>query len=266
MGKIELKMTGDWKRMAAALDPKRFEANLQANIHKATKFNGMMVRAEVRRRIKGRKYEANAPLTVLVKRSSTPLVDDGDLFGAVTSKDIDAYSVFVGILRSATSKDGRSLTNIAEFLHSGGNIPVTEAMRGMFILLSEVGQGKREVASLEGRAAEMAKALKGRIKNIHPLKQSTKFIVVPPRPFLTSVLEDPIVLKRCEKNWRKAAMAAFKDQASGKTGKGGATSGKGKAGVPPKKAKQTTSKKARDRSAAAKKGWANRRAKQQKPA
>ncbi len=262
--KVELKMTGDWARMAAALDPKRFQANLDANIGKATRFNGMMVAAEVRKRIKGRKYAANSPLTILIKKSSTPLVNDGDLFGAVTSKNLDAYSVFVGILRSAMSADGKSLVNIAEFLHNGGSIPVTEAMRNMFMMLWEVGQGKRERSTLEGRAAELANALKGRIKQIKPIKPTTKFIVVPPRPFLSDVLKDPTVLKRCENNWRKAADATFKAQASGSSSKGGAPGTVAKGSVPPKKVRGGGSKaprKTRNRSEAARKGWKTRKAK-----
>lgn len=263
--KVELKMTGNWKQMAAALDPKRFQANLDANMGKATRFNGMMVAGMIRKRIRGRRYTSNAPLTVLIKKSSTPLVDDGDLFGAVTSKNIDAYSVFVGVLRSAIGPDGQSLVNIAEFLHKGGSIPVTDAMRAMFIMLWEVGQGKRERSTLEGRAAELAKQLKGRIKQIKPLKASTKFIVVPPRPFLSDVLNDPLVLKRCRKNWEKAFQATLKAQASGSSSQGGAPGSVAKGSVPPKRAKkQPKPRKVRNRSEAAKKGWQTRKAKQQK--
>lgn len=260
--KVEFKLTGDWKKMSSALDPKRFQANLESNLGRATAFNGMMVASEIRKRIKSRKYAKNAPLTVLIKKSSTPLVDDGDLFGAVTSKTLDKYSVFVGILRSAVSSDGHSLTNLAELLHNGGTVQVTESMRGMFILLYEVGQGKREASTLEGRTAELAKALGSRIKQIRPLKPTTKYINIPPRPFLTSVLNDPVVLKRCKRNWEKAARAAFKDQTSGssKGGKAGSTV-PATAGRRQAKAKI---KKPRNRSEAARKGWATRRAKGKK--
>src|SRR5258706_7478637 len=98
--RVTLKITGDWKRMAAAVDSRRFKANLEANINKATTFNGMMVAGEIRRRIKARRYAKNSPLTVMLKKSSTPLIDDADLWGAVTSKNLDPYTVFIGILRT----------------------------------------------------------------------------------------------------------------------------------------------------------------------
>lgn len=261
--RIEFKLKGDWAKMAAALDPKRFQANLDANLGKATKFNGMMVAGEVRKRIKSRKYAKNAPLTVLIKKSSTPLVNDGDLFQAITFQAVDKYTVFVGVLRSAVSSDGQSLTNLAEFLHEGGNIAVTETMRNMFQLLAEVGAGTREVSTLEGRTAELAKALGSRIKQIKPLKPTTKHIVVPPRPFLKDVLNDPVVLKKCQRNWERAAQAAFKDQASGSSSKGGSPSTAAKASMPskrPPKAKKSPA----NRSEAARRGWKTRRARKAK--
>lgn len=261
--KIEFKLTGDWKKMASALDPKRFQANLENNLGKATTFNGMMVAGEIRKRIKSRRYAKNAALTTLIKKSATPLINDGDLFGAVTSKNLDKYSVFVGIMRSATTSDGHSMVNLAELLHNGGSIRVTETMRNMFILLSEVGQGTREASTLEGRTAELAKALGSRIKQIKPLKASTKYIVIPPRPFLTSVLKDPVVLKRCERNWQKAAQAAFKDQASGSSSKGGSPSPAARASTPSKRAPKATKSPA-NRSEAARRGWKTRRSKQSK--
>lgn len=256
-GKIEFKLTGAWKQMAAALDPKRLQENLDANISRATQFNGMMVAGEIRKRIKARKYAKNAPLTTLIKKSSTPLVDDADLFGAVTSQTLDKYTVFVGVLRSATTSEGKPMVNLAELLHNGGQLPVTEHMRNMFILLSEVGQGKRDVSTLEGRVAEIAKALGKRISQIKPLKASTRYIVIPPRPFLLSVLDDPIIHKRCERNWRKAVDAAFRDQASGSPAKGGAPSSTARAAVP-RKTKPPKPK--ANRSEAAKNGHRTRRA------
>lgn len=205
-----------WQKMAAALDPETFRANLETNIGKATSMNGMMFRAEIRKRIKTRRYQSNSPFTILLKKSSTPLINDGDLFGAVTSRRLDAYSVFIGVLRGTVDSDGKSIVNLAELLHNGGTIPVTEGMRNMFIMLWQVGQGKRDPATLDGRAAEMAKALGKNIRNIKPLKDSTKSIHIPPRPFLASVFNDPAMHKKARANWEKAVKATFKAQAQQK--------------------------------------------------
>lgn len=259
--KVELKMTGDWQRMAAAVDAGRFQKNLETNLGKATTFNGMMVSAEIKRRIKGRKYAKNSPLTVLIKRSSTPLIDDGDLWGAVTYKNINAYTVFVGVLRSTVGSDGKSIVNLVELLHEGGAIPVTDHMRNMFILLSEVGEGKRDRSTLDGRTAELAKALGRRINQIKPLKPETTHIVIPPRPFLYDVLKDPRIHKKCQANWLKAAKAAFEDQASGSSRKGGQSSPATETAGDPAKASKK-SKTPADRSEAARRGWRTRRARQ----
>lgn len=255
--KVEFKMVGDWRKMASALDSKRFEANLEANLGRATAFNGMMMAGEIRRRIKSRKYAKNSPLTILLKKSSTPLVDDGDLFGAVTSQSLDKYSVFIGILRSTMGDNGKPLVNLAELLHNGGVIPVTEHMRNMFILLSEVGQGKRDVSTLEGRVADMAKALGPRIKNIKALRASTTHIKIPARPFLTDVLKDPAMLKKCEMNWRKAVQATMRDQAQS-TSKGGSSDAAAKVADQTRKGSKPAKSPA-NRSEAARRGWKTRR-------
>lgn len=263
--KVTLRLTGNWKRMGAAVDAKRFQNNLEANISKATAFNGMMMQSEIRRRIKAKRYEKNSPMTIALKKASTPLIDDGDLWGSVTTKNLSAYTVFVGVLASKMSSDGKPMVNLANFLHSGGAIPITEHMRNLWIVLSEVGQGKRPKSYLTGRAAEIAKALGRRIKNIKPFKPSTTHVVIPPRPFLASVLEDPKMLKKCEANWKKAIAAAMKDQASGESAKGGspakvtdpvaASGGKNPGGGTGKKGPA-------NRSEAARRGWQTRRKKQ----
>lgn len=262
--KIELKLTGGWKKMANALDSEAFRKNLEDKMGKATQVNGMMVRGEIRKRIKGKRYQRNNPMTVLIKKSSTPLVDDGDLFGSITSQTVDAYSVFVGVLRTATDSDGKPLVNLVQLLHEGGTIQVTAKMRAMFEMLWEVGQGKRDPATLEGGAADLAAQLGDRIKSIRPLKPTTTALHIPPRRFITEAFDDPRTHKRAKAIWEKALKEVFRNQAAGKKSTG-------KAGDPAKEAarsgrqrKVKVSKPPRNRSEAARKGWQNRRAKEQK--
>lgn len=260
--KIQLKLDAGWQKMASAMDPKRFKANMDANMNKATQFNGLLILQAIRQRVKARKYAKNAALTILIKKSSVPLIDDADLWGAVTTKNINAYTLFVGVLRTTMGPDGKPLTSLVEFLHEGGSIQVTDKMRNMFILLSEVGQGKRDIATLEGRTAEIAKALGSRISQIKPLKAGTTAIVVPPRPFIGDVINDPSIKQKCTNNWIKAAKAAVHDQAQGSSSKpapapesGATTPGKGSS---PSSGGGKTKSPA-DRSEAARRGWATRR-------
>src|SRR4029077_7451310 len=92
----ELKLTGAWKKLSPTLDPKKFDEAISKNVGMATQFNGQLMSAEIRKRIRQKKYAANSSMTVLIKKSSTPLIDDGDLWGAITSKNIDEFTVFVG--------------------------------------------------------------------------------------------------------------------------------------------------------------------------
>lgn len=200
-----------WKQLQAMLDPAKFSERLHKNVRRATQFNGMLVQREVRERVYKVGYHANAPLTIIIKGSSKPLVDDNELMRAVTSRVIDDFNVFVGVLRSAKGSDGE-LFNLAVLLHEGGNIPVTTRMRNMFMLLwfaTKAGATAKDIAKLEGRALEIYKDLNGR-GTIYPLKATTDHITIPPRPYLKTVFEDPDVLKKVQDNWRKAVENALR--------------------------------------------------------
>jgi hypothetical protein len=257
----EFRLTGHWRKFARAIDPDRVGPALERNLQKATIVNAMYVISEIRRRIKRRAYERNSAFTVLLKRSSTPLVDDSDLFNAVTHQVVSPTAVFVGVFRTARDEDGKSLANLAELLHEGGVIQVTTAMRNMFALLAAVGSGEVSKSELTGRAAEIAARLKGRIKQMKPLKDSTRALVIPPRPFLRAVFKDPKVLKRVRKTWEKAVQDTLQGEAA--AAPPGAAPPHSRASRAPGGASRVPKapKPRANRSEAAKRGWAKRRAK-----
>lgn len=215
VAKTGFKLNAGWKKFQMAVDPETFKKALNANLARSTQLNAMMYAAEIRRRIIARRYAPNSAFTILLKKSSKPLVNDGDLLGAITHRMIDEKTALVGVLRSSGK------VNLAELLHEGGTIHVTEAMRRLFGLLAAAGADPKVAAALEGRAAEMAKALGSRLKRFKPLKASTKALVIPPRPFLREVFEDPGMHKKAKKNWEKGLAGAVKQQV-----------GKAKAGKP----------------------------------
>lgn len=266
----EFRLTGDWRRFARAIDPDRLGPAVEAHVKRATIANALYVIAEIRRRIKRRAYGRNSALTILIKRSSAPLVDDSDLFNSFTHHVINPTTVFVGVLRTSRDAAGQNLANLAELLHEGGAVQVTEAMRNMFSLLAAVGSGERSKGELTGRAAELAARLKGRIKQIKPLKDSTKVLNIPPRPFFRAVFKDPKVLKKVRKNWEKAVQDALNEQAaSAPPGPGRPPPGTGSRPSAPSggggKSKAPKAPKPRaNRSEAAKKGWKTRRQKASK--
>lgn len=272
--RTEFKLTGDWRKLGALLNAPRFRDRLERNMLNATKQAGMVVVAEIRRRIRARRYAPNNPFTVLMKRSSGALVDDGDLFAAVTSVAVNPNTVFVGILRNTVSEDG-NLANLAELLHEGGNVTVTTAMRNLFLVLARVGAGQMKKSKLSGRAAEIAKQLGRRIKQIKPLKDSTRTLHIPPRRFLSTVFKDPKVLQKIRRIWEKAVAQTFKDEMAGappgpgkvsKPASGGGSSGGGDETNAGGQKRSKPKKAPADRSAAARKGWVTRRAKAAKAA
>jgi len=215
---------GAWHGMKHALDAGRLKEDVRTAIGGATAKAALYVRGRIRKRIQsGTAYGANSKLTIMIKHSSKPLVGRGaDLFNSIATKTIDWRSAFVGVLRG-TMVDGKDMVNIAEVVHEGLSIRVTDKMHGMFQALYKVGQGEMSATELHAQAAEMAKALGDEIKNIRPLKRSTKVIIIPTRQFIAEVFKDPTVIKHCQAIWKKAAAATLAGQPKGGTNEGGSS-------------------------------------------
>lgn len=205
---IRFDMNSGWQKMSKAIDPAKFGAIMNRNVAKATQANARLMVKAIRAGMKSGRYEANAPLTIIIKHSAKPLIDSGELWRSVTHKVIDPYSVFVGVLRAAKSSDGRSLANIAEFLHEGGAITVTDKMRAMFEMLYKVSIGRLPESVLDGKALEMYTAARGEI--IYPIGDATQVIRVKGRPYISDQFENGALLTTFQKNWQEAVEAVFK--------------------------------------------------------
>jgi hypothetical protein len=215
---------GRWHDMKHALNAGRLKEAVRVEIGNATDKAALFVRGRIRKRIQdGTTYSANAQLTMMLKHTTKPLVGAGaDLFNSVTTKKIDWRSAFVGVLRG-TSVNGVDMVNIGEIVHEGASIKVTDKMRGMFLALAMVGRGQMPASNLQPRAAELAKQLGDNIKQIRPLKLTTRVIIIPPRHFISSVFNDPNVVKRCQSIWKSAATKALKGESQ--PGSGGSGTG-----------------------------------------
>lgn len=230
LGRFLLAPIGDWQKMRALLNPTKFQAALKKNIRRATEINALIILKEIRKRVQEGGYSANAALTVLIKGSSKPLVGTGDdeLFKAVTHEMVNDFSAFIGVLKSARGKSGEPMVDVAAVIHEGMTIKVTDKMRGLFIALADATRpperkwdkdpatgrftsrtATRKETPLTGRAKEIFDQIKGR-GQVKPLKPSTTQIVIPPRPFIKSVFEDPKIQKRIQENWKKAIDSAIR--------------------------------------------------------
>jgi hypothetical protein len=201
---MALRKDEGWKRYAKALDPKRFKAALRRNMRKASILNGKIVEAAIRSAIRGGGFEKNAALTVMIKGSSKPLVDRGELFKAITSVVIGDAKVFIGVVQTNEFYD------LAMAIHDGANVKVTPAMRGLFFVLWQASIGKMDPTKLSGRAAELWERAPG---GWLPLKASTSNIIIPERRFIESAFEDGALKDQILANWNMAFKATMREVA-----------------------------------------------------
>lgn len=210
----EIKNLARWNR--AAGNRAAFEAALRRRIREATALNAKLAEKAQRKVLQsGKALDPNAPLTNMIKggsgkgrftKGSKPGVDGGDLFAGITSRVVDDFTAFVGVLR--TSKE----YNVAITVHEGDSIAVTGRMRGMFFYLWKASAGELDPSTLTGRAADLWKRRPGGWK---PLAESTSAIVIPGRPWPKFAFEDEGFKATVQRNWQLAVGRAFADLARG---------------------------------------------------
>lgn len=113
-------MTGDWDRALGALN--KLPGTIRAAAERATKKNAMIARDAIKRNIRDQVFdwEPLQAATIARKGSSKMLIDKGDLLNSITFKIVTPYAAFVGVLRTATRRDGNApLVNIAR-IHEFG--------------------------------------------------------------------------------------------------------------------------------------------------
>lgn len=207
MPKIAYKVTGMERWLNAVANPPRFYMFLAQNMRKASALNGKVAERYMRKVIQAGKYvQPNADLTIILKGSSKPLVDKGLLFKGITSEVVDDYTVFAGV-----KKTDEASYNIGRIVHEGAIIPVTPAMRGMFMMLYKVSMGDMDPDKLEGRARELYSRM---TFGWMPLSPATTSIVIPPRPWATFVFNIPEFRQKITNNWKSALSKTYKDVAT----------------------------------------------------
>ena len=185
-----------WDRAERGLSDANARAALRVEKAVAMERIGLLAVAMARKRIQDRAYAPNSELTVALKGSSTPLVNDGDLFGALTSEVVDD-GVWFGVQRQRLT-DGGEMTNIALILHEGASIDLARHPKVRQAVMARL----RETAEGTGRGASRARRIIAQMKQSGRAANkrasmwsgwgSAKAIwVTPPRPFLADVLRDP---------------------------------------------------------------------------
>jgi hypothetical protein len=206
-GAAKFKMDKRWKRLEKQLGPGVVQPTLRKHLRRASMFIGKKGEALIREEIASGKFDPNAPLTVALKGGrNEPLIGDrpgAPFFKAITSKVVDDITVFVGILQQNKEYE------LAVMLHEGKVIGVTAKMRGMFFVLWRKETDPSIV--LSDRAQELWDKMPGGWK---PLKESTKAIVIPGRPFIRQVWNKGEMQDMAKKFWDQAMAAAMKELSS----------------------------------------------------
>lgn len=227
MAKTELKLNVGWVRMAKVLSPAaRTTVKLAGN--EALGQVAFLAEKLVRQELTNARTEKNADLTIALKGSTKPLVDKGRLFQAITSKRVAPGVFFVGVLKRRVvegKSEGTSLdiVNIAEAIHDGISIPVTNRMRGLFRALwwatrRHYLRGERmAISKLKSKRAQYLARRAYRLGNeIFPLKPGTTSIRIPSRPFVRNVFESAAAKAQMRAMFSRKMRAALQRLWSGR--------------------------------------------------
>jgi len=185
---FNLTFKGDIKELKKFLKGRSFKVMLDREIRKATIENGLIMQAEIRKRIREKKYLANAKVTLLGKKSQIPLINSGQLHNAIRNELLNSFKARVGIAPG-------SIAEIAKILQEGYTLKITKETR----------------AAIFGRI----KANKKSIDTL-PSKKSKGVIRVKGRPFLDSVFRDKDLQDEINNNWDVAVKKAIVASTNGK--------------------------------------------------
>lgn len=207
---FRFKKDKNWKKFKKMLEDKNVRRVVKKHMKRATLLNGKVYEKHIRDSIKESKFQPNAALTEEIKKDNKPLVGvetGATLFKAITSKRFSSGSplgetVFIGILRT------NSFYNVAETIHYGKTIKVTERMRGLFLMLAAASEGKISRDKLSKRGQDLFDYMN---KGWKPLKKQTTRIIIPPREFITEAFRDGRPKKIAKQNWQQAMRAAFNE-------------------------------------------------------
>lgn len=157
-----MKLVGDWGKAAKLASG--LQGRWDKSVRQATLREGHYLRAKIVRKIRSGPFPALSPLTIAVRKfrgfgGSKPLVSTGALIGSVTVVSA-AGGVFVGILRQAKGKGGKSMANIGEIQEFGRTWtqPFSQkSRRFLFAVMKKAGLSKDSAGV---RLAGGAKAFK----------------------------------------------------------------------------------------------------------
>jgi hypothetical protein len=196
---LKMSLTGDWGLAKSILSK---SAQLKRSINDAVLQEANQARRDIIKGITeqapaGKQFDPLSPMTLALRRArgfrgKKILLVTAGLRNSVTVKRMGNGAVYVGVLRSAKSKDGKMLYNIARIQEMGGVIVirVTPRMRKwLMIQLRKVGYATREKGDQKRDSGGRFKKKKFVASGMGQMSQGVIIIKIPARPFIAPVIE-----------------------------------------------------------------------------
>lgn len=213
MARAEIKLTGPWDDLEASLVPAAWNEALERHVTRAHKIVGLAWQTVARRMINsGTAYLPNSPMTVLLKGSSRPLVDNGDLFQALTyqatTQPGGVMTLRLGVVRGRKGGTDERI-NIAHILHEGATINVgtnPQVRRKVWAMardrLRSAGELRDKQRDTVLKAAGVLSTGGGATRSIW---------VIPSRPFIERPTMDGGFQKAAKKAYTRAVEEALRE-------------------------------------------------------
>lgn len=223
-------LSADWADLLRTLDPNSFKRRLAHNLERAGHRVGREYVRIARGLIRSAVYAPNSPITVILKGSSKPLVDKGDLFQGIGYELDGPYNLRMGLLKRRV---GQQVVNVGLVLHEGATIDVSahpQVRRKVWAMVRKaVGADRlsklnsRSAKAVKGAAAQLGIKATGRSRRgmfgamkaagtlqARPRAGTGRQVwVIPARPFLSTPAADPAFAKAIELHYGDAIRAAF---------------------------------------------------------
>jgi hypothetical protein len=200
---VSVELTGAWESFADAMDPDLFRQRLEEQLEMANERIGRQFIATAQRWIRADKYDPNSPITVILKGSSKPLVNRGDLFQGITFDQSDPWVLKLGIMRARPKGD--DLVNIGLILHEGATVNVGAHPQVRRKVWSMVTEALQKVGKLGQKSRAAAKGAASGLGG----QPASNLWVIPARPFLLAPLASAAMQKTIKRTAIQAVKAAF---------------------------------------------------------
>ena len=225
MALASFEIRGDMLKFERFLSGPKFSKNLEREIRKATIKNSLLAIRAIGKKIRAKDFQENQPLTLALARNTIPLLKEKNMLDALSFQLRNSFVSEVGFIKNAQSTGGVTgatieMKKLVELMESGYVIKVTPKM--IAAMMAALNSRRTKKGNLTGRARKALRAIDstrggGGIKNFR----------VAPRPFMTQVFQELILIREIKANWNEALERVWEKQGA----LGGEHRNKGKPGA-----------------------------------